>query len=161
MATFSNREKWGRLRKNIWGDGEMAHQLRTLTTLPEDLGSISSIHMTAHNCLYLQDLIPIDIYEGKTQINKYFFKRKESTWLSKKIKESEWYKQVSTGLPETQKWTESNGCILSSYVLGEIWTEKQSRVDEWIFWPARMKMIRATLSGALRKALILKSVISH
>lgn len=33
--------------------------------------------------------------------------------------------------------------------------EKQIRVNGWIFWPARRKMV--ALSGAVRKALILKS----
>jgi hypothetical protein len=33
----------------LWGAGEMAQQLRALTALPEDLGSIPSTHMAAHN----------------------------------------------------------------------------------------------------------------
>lgn len=32
----------------------MAQPLRALATLPEDLGSIPSTHITAHNCLQLQ-----------------------------------------------------------------------------------------------------------
>lgn len=34
----------------------MAERLRTLTTLPEDLGSIPNNHIAAHNCLQLQGL---------------------------------------------------------------------------------------------------------
>ena len=30
--------------------GKIAQWLKALTTLPEDLGSIPSIHMAAHNC---------------------------------------------------------------------------------------------------------------
>jgi hypothetical protein len=33
------------------GAGERTQQLRAPTALPEDLGSIPSIHITAHNCL--------------------------------------------------------------------------------------------------------------
>jgi hypothetical protein len=33
------------------GAGEMAQQLRVLTTLTDNAGLISSTHMTAHNCL--------------------------------------------------------------------------------------------------------------
>jgi hypothetical protein len=33
------------------GAGEMAQQLRALTALPEELGSILAIQMAAHNCL--------------------------------------------------------------------------------------------------------------
>ena len=32
----------------------MAQRLRVLTDLPEDPGSIPSMHMAAHNCLLLQ-----------------------------------------------------------------------------------------------------------
>jgi len=39
------------LRKAIKGAGEMAQQLRALTALPEDLSSIPSNHMVAHNHL--------------------------------------------------------------------------------------------------------------
>lgn len=42
---------------------------------------------------------------------------------------------------------------------GKNWAEKQIRVNGWILWPARRKMV--ALSGALRKALILKSETSH
>jgi len=35
----------------VYGSGEMAQQLRTLDALPEDPGSIPSIHVAAHNCL--------------------------------------------------------------------------------------------------------------
>ena len=38
-------------RKGIPGAGEMAQQLKALAALLEDLGSIPSIHMVAHNCL--------------------------------------------------------------------------------------------------------------
>jgi hypothetical protein len=37
--------------KIVIGTGEVAQWLRALTTFPEDLGSISSTHMAAHNCL--------------------------------------------------------------------------------------------------------------
>jgi hypothetical protein len=33
------------------GAGEMAQQLRALTDLPEDLGSIPGSRMAVHNCL--------------------------------------------------------------------------------------------------------------
>lgn len=36
--------------------GEMDQGLRALTAFLEDLGSVLSIHMTAHNSLQLQDL---------------------------------------------------------------------------------------------------------
>jgi len=39
------------LINNLSQAGEMAQQLRPLAALPEDPGSIPSIHMTAHNCL--------------------------------------------------------------------------------------------------------------
>ena len=42
-----------RLKENNWVAGEMAQQLRglrALAVLPEDLGSIPSTHMVAHNC---------------------------------------------------------------------------------------------------------------
>ena len=38
----------------MWGAEEMAQQLRALTALPEDPGSIPSTHMAAHNCLKMQ-----------------------------------------------------------------------------------------------------------
>jgi hypothetical protein len=34
-----------------WKAREMAQQLRVLVALPEDPGSIPSIHLMAHNCL--------------------------------------------------------------------------------------------------------------
>jgi hypothetical protein len=34
--------------------GEMAHQVRTLASLPKDLGSSPRIHMAAHKDLYLK-----------------------------------------------------------------------------------------------------------
>jgi hypothetical protein len=37
--------------EKILGAEEMAQQLRALAALPEDLGSIPSTHMVAHNCL--------------------------------------------------------------------------------------------------------------
>ena len=40
----------------ILGAEKMAQQLRTLTTLPEDLESNPSTHLAAHNCLELQYL---------------------------------------------------------------------------------------------------------
>ena len=46
---------WGKKRQTIpmgnIGAGEMAQRLRALTAFPEDLGSIPSSHMAAHNCL--------------------------------------------------------------------------------------------------------------
>ena len=38
-------------RERMRGAGEMAQQLGALAVLPEDLGSIPSTHMAAHNCL--------------------------------------------------------------------------------------------------------------
>jgi len=35
----------------LWGARAMAQWLRALTALPEDLGSIPSNDMAAHNCL--------------------------------------------------------------------------------------------------------------
>ena len=40
-----------RSRIDKWGAEEMAQWLRVLTALPEDLSSIPSIHMVAHNHL--------------------------------------------------------------------------------------------------------------
>jgi hypothetical protein len=37
------------LKETIFGAGEMAQQLRTLTALPKVLSSIPSNHMVAHN----------------------------------------------------------------------------------------------------------------
>ena len=36
-------------KTNFFGDGEMAQQLRALSTLAENLGSVPSTHMAAHN----------------------------------------------------------------------------------------------------------------
>lgn len=38
----------------IVGAGEMAQWLKVLAVLPEEPGSISSIHIAAHNCMYFQ-----------------------------------------------------------------------------------------------------------
>ena len=45
------------IEKKSKGDGEMAERLRALTALPEDLNSIPSNHMVAHNHL-LWDPMP-------------------------------------------------------------------------------------------------------
>ena len=45
------------------GAGEMAQKLRALPALVDDLGSISRIHMAAHNHLYLQFEDPILSYD--------------------------------------------------------------------------------------------------
>jgi hypothetical protein len=37
--------------KNKNKNGEMTQQLKALAALPEDRGSIPSIHLEAHNCL--------------------------------------------------------------------------------------------------------------
>lgn len=84
-----------------------------------------------------------------------------------KVRELKWYKQGNAGLPETQKLLRSEWSLMDvvwgMYNLhmyqGKNWAEKQIRVNGWIFWPARRKMV--ALSGALRKALILKSETSH
>ena len=39
------------IKNNMCGPGEMAQQLRALAVLPEDLSSIPSNHMVAHNYL--------------------------------------------------------------------------------------------------------------
>ena len=41
------------LKINILGDGKMAQWLRALAALPENLGSIPSIHVAAHKYLKL------------------------------------------------------------------------------------------------------------
>ena len=43
-----------KLKTCLSGAGEMAQWLGALTALPEDLGSIPSTHMAAHNCLKIQ-----------------------------------------------------------------------------------------------------------
>ena len=40
-----------RLKMGSIGAGEMAQWLKALTVLPEDLGSMTRIHMVSHNCL--------------------------------------------------------------------------------------------------------------
>ena len=39
------------IQESKCGAGEMVQQLRALTALPGDLGSIPSTHMAVHNCL--------------------------------------------------------------------------------------------------------------
>jgi hypothetical protein len=46
-----DEENYRYLRLQFVGAGEMAQQLRTLTTLPEVLSSIPSNHMVPHNHL--------------------------------------------------------------------------------------------------------------
>ena len=55
LANGGSKPQRGQLyqaNKNyVYGPGEMAQQLRTLTALPEVLSSIPSKHMVAHNYL--------------------------------------------------------------------------------------------------------------
>ena len=56
MGSTHNRNRYRKLpifvtKKFPDADGEVAQQLRALATLPEDLGSILSTHVVAHNCL--------------------------------------------------------------------------------------------------------------
>jgi hypothetical protein len=52
----------------------MAQQLKGLAALPEDPGSIPSIYMAVHNCLYLQfqriQHLHTNIHVGKTQMHR-------------------------------------------------------------------------------------------
>lgn len=51
-ATLSYQEAHAyKTNKQTNKAGEMVQQLRALTALPEDLGSIPSTHMAAHACL--------------------------------------------------------------------------------------------------------------
>ncbi|KAL6067512.1 hypothetical protein STEG23_018216 [Scotinomys teguina] len=50
-TNHSERVFTGFVFYNIYLAGEMAQQLRALTALPEDLGSIPSTHVAAHRCL--------------------------------------------------------------------------------------------------------------
>ena len=43
--------KISHLKRDTLGAGEMGQWLGPLMVLPEDLGSIPSTHMAAHNCL--------------------------------------------------------------------------------------------------------------
>ena len=38
-------------KNNVYGAREIVQQLRALTVLSDDLGSVPSIHMGTHNCL--------------------------------------------------------------------------------------------------------------
>ena len=54
----------------MFGVGEMAQRLRALIALPEDLSSIPSNHMVAHNHL-LSDLVPSSGLEPYMQAEHY------------------------------------------------------------------------------------------
>ena len=69
----------------MWA-AEAAQQLRALAVLPEDPGSIPSIHMAAHSCLLTP--VPEDktsshryIHAGKTpvDVSELFKKKKQNT----------------------------------------------------------------------------------
>jgi hypothetical protein len=58
------------LKDKPWA-GEMAQRLRALTALPEDLSSIPSNHMVAHNHLYWDPMPSSGVSEDTDSVLTY------------------------------------------------------------------------------------------
>jgi hypothetical protein len=100
------------------GARDMAHWLRALTALLEDLGSSPSMHIADHNCLLLQDLTPSHRHTCRQNTNEHKNKIKQmlpTVQFHRMVLNTEvkGFKKKSNNNNKTNKQTKKNPRMIS------------------------------------------------